>query len=247
MLTTPKRSRSPNHSGPPFAQMGQASRLRLCCPSDPHASPVGRNLSFYVDLYVRPLFINVRHSSAFRPNVVDRLGDFFPSHFFGFGADSGGKRAKQGVISGLYLRNQHLHLAFTKSFFFSTFLHYLLSPNKRNTAGLFILISILNEGGDRAESQARACTLNFTLIGMYKENLREIVLTQGLIHPDLFVRQQLSRFWRPQSFSKKSTQVLVHEAPGDVIFFVVNQNPHDSSDFLQDIDSHALMEELCRR
>ena len=26
--------------------------------------------------------------------------------------------------------------------------------------------------------------------------------------------QQLSRFWRPQSFSKKSTQVLVHEAPG---------------------------------
>ena len=25
--------------------------------------------------------------------------------------------------------------------------------------------------------------------------------------------QQLSRFWRPQSFSKKSTQVLVHEAP----------------------------------
>ena len=25
--------------------------------------------------------------------------------------------------------------------------------------------------------------------------------------------QQLSRFWRSQSFSKKSTQVLVHEAP----------------------------------
>ena len=58
-----------------------------------------------------------RHSSAFRPNVVDRLGNFFPSQFFGFGADSGGKRAKQDVISGLYLRNQHLHLAFTKVFF----------------------------------------------------------------------------------------------------------------------------------
>ena len=27
--------------------------------------------------------------------------------------------------------------------------------------------------------------------------------------------QQLSRFWSPQSFSKKSTQVLVHEAPGN--------------------------------
>ena len=26
--------------------------------------------------------------------------------------------------------------------------------------------------------------------------------------------QQLSRFWHSQSFSKKSTQVLVHEAPG---------------------------------
>ena len=78
-------------------------------------------------------------------------------------------------------------------FFFSTFLHYLLSPNKRTTAGLFILISILH-GGDRAESRARARTLNFTLIGIYKENLREIVLTQGLIHPDLFVRSSFPDF-----------------------------------------------------
>ena len=44
-----------------------------------------------------------------------------------------------------------------------------------------------NEGGDWAESQAHACALNFTLIGMYKENLSEIVFTQGLIHSDLFV------------------------------------------------------------
>ena len=78
--------------------------------------------------------------------------------------------------------------------FFSTFLHYLLSPNKRTTADLFIRISILNEGGDRAESRARACTLNFTLIGIYKENLREMVLTQGLIHPDLFVRSSFPDF-----------------------------------------------------
>lgn len=40
---------------------------------------------------------------------------------------------------------------------------------------------------DWAESRACACGLNFTLIGMYKENLCEIVLTQGLIHPDFFV------------------------------------------------------------
>ena len=35
---------------------------------------------------------------------------------------------------------------------------------------------------------ALVCALNFTLFGMYKENPREIVLTQRLIHPDLFVR-----------------------------------------------------------
>ena len=29
---------------------------------------------------------------------------------------------------------------------------------------------------------------------MYKENLREIVLTQGLIHPDLFVRSSFPNF-----------------------------------------------------
>ena len=75
-----------------------------------------------------------------------------------------------------------------------TVIFVTLSPNKRTTAGLFILISILNEGGVRAESRARACTLNFTLIGMYKENLREIVLTQGLIHPDLFVRRSFPDF-----------------------------------------------------
>ena len=46
---------------------------------------------------------------------------------------------------------------------------------------------------------------------MYKENLCEIVLMQGLIHS--FVRMHLSRFLCPQSFSKKSMQVLVHEAP----------------------------------
>ena len=177
--------------------MGRAPRLRLRCPSDPRFSG-GQKPFFLRRPYVQPLFLNVRHSSAFRPNVVDRLGNFFSSQFFGFGADSGGKRAKQMLFlastSEISTSTSH-----SRKFFFSTFLHYLLSPNKRTTADLFIRISILNEGGDRAESRARARTLNFTLIGIYKENLREIVLTQGLIHPDLFVRSSFPGFWRPQS------------------------------------------------
>ena len=138
-------------------------------------------------------FFYVRHSSAFRPNVVDRLGNFFQASFLVL-----------VLIPEEREPNKMLFLASTSEIststshslklFFSTFLHYLLSPNKRTTAGLFILISILNEGGDRAESRARACMLNFTLIGMYKENLHEIVLMQGLIHPDLFVRSSFPDF-----------------------------------------------------
>ena len=110
-----KKEPIPHHSGHPLLKWGELpdSAARLT-----HASLVGRNLSFYVDLYVWPLFLNVRHSSAFRPNVVYRVSKLV----LVFGADSGGKRAKQDVISGLYLRNQHLHLAFTKVFF-SSFLH----------------------------------------------------------------------------------------------------------------------------
>ena len=65
------------------------------------------------------------------------------------------------------------------------------------------------------ESQARACALNFTLIGMYEENLCDRAYaridTSGFIAA--FIAQQRSRLWRPQSFSEKSTQVLVHDAP----------------------------------
>ena len=63
----------------------------------------------------------------------------------------GKTRAKQHLISGLYLRNQHLHLAFYSIIIiFYSFLHVLLSPKEGTTAGLFILISILKEGGDWA-------------------------------------------------------------------------------------------------
>ena len=78
------------------------------------------------------------------------------------------------------------------------------------------------EGADRAESRACACALNFTIIGMYKENVSEIVLKQGLILVWIFgdlavdiwiflVCTHPSRFLSLQSFSKKSTQVLVHD------------------------------------
>ena len=50
-----KKEPIPHHSGHPLLEWGElpdsGSAARLT-----HASPVGRNLSFYVDLYVRPLF-----------------------------------------------------------------------------------------------------------------------------------------------------------------------------------------------
>ena len=66
-----------------------------------------------------------------------------------------------------------------------------------------------------APAHARACALNSTLIWdvqrICKENLCESVLTQGwYIQIDLCVG-----FLRPQCFSKKSTQVFVHKAPGE--------------------------------
>ena len=41
----------------------------------------------------------------------------------------------------------------------------------------------------------------------------EIVLTEGLIRSDFFAHTHLSRFVRAQSFSKKYTQVGLHESP----------------------------------
>ena len=175
-----KKEPIPHHSGHPLLKWGElpGSAARLT-----HASPVGRNLSFYVDLYVRPLFFNVRHSSAFRPNVVYRVSKLVLVLVLIPEQREPNKMLFLASTSEISTSTSH-----SLKFFFSSFLHYLLSHNKRTTAGLFIRISILNEGGVRAESRARARALNFTLIGMYKENLREIVLTQGLIHPDLFVR-----------------------------------------------------------
>ena len=61
---------------------------------------------------------------------------------------------------------------------------------------------------------ARACALKFTLIGMYKENMRGILRTQRFIHLDFFVRTHIYSFVLTQCFTMNSTQVFVHEAPG---------------------------------
>ena len=74
---------------------------------------------------------------------------------------------------------------------------WLIRPDKQHGCKddqcWFILIIILNEGGGWAEIRACGCALNLMLIGMYKENLCEIVLTQGLILPDFCVHKVLVR------------------------------------------------------
>ena len=67
---------------------------------------------------------------------------------------------------------------------------------------------------DREEFGTSACALNSTLIEMYKRNVLGSMRSHTLIHLNLFVRKTVSGFWRTPSFSMKSTQVLVHEAPG---------------------------------
>ena len=75
----------------------------------------------------------------------------------------------------------------------------------------------LNEGVDREEFATSACALNSTLVGMYKRNVLGSMRTHTLIHLNLFVRTTVSGFWRTPSFSSKSTQVFVHEAPGVLV------------------------------
>ena len=60
----------------------------------------------------------------------------------------------------------------------------------------------------------RHCALNSTLIEMYKRNVLGSMRSHTLVHLNLFVSKTVSGFWRTPSFSMKSTQVLVHEAPG---------------------------------
>ena len=111
-------------------------------------------------------FSDVSHSRAIRPDLTDRRGNVFPSQFIFFclGADSGGKSQTRSYFWPLPPKLTPPPRILIIIIFYS-FLHVLLSPNDGTTAGLFILISILNEGGDWAENRARACALNFTLIG----------------------------------------------------------------------------------
>ena len=67
---------------------------------------------------------------------------------------------------------------------------------------------------DREESGTPTCALNSTLIGMYKINVLGFMRAHTLIHPDIFVRWRAFWFERTPCFSRKSTQVFVHEAPG---------------------------------
>ena len=67
---------------------------------------------------------------------------------------------------------------------------------------------------DREELGTPTCALNSTLIGMYKGNVLGFMRTHRFIHPDIFVRGRAFGFERMPCFSRKSTQVFVHEAPG---------------------------------
>jgi len=67
---------------------------------------------------------------------------------------------------------------------------------------------------DREKLGTPTCALNSTLIGMYKGNVLGFMHKQRFLHPDIFVRWRAFGFERTPCFSRKSTQVFVHEAPG---------------------------------
>ena len=94
-----------------------------------------------------------QHGPCFWPYRTYCLCHICPGKLFCFGADSGGKWTKQDFVSGLHLRNQHIHLAIRKVFF-PSFLH-IHSLNGSTTTGLFILISIFNVGYLREETRRR--------------------------------------------------------------------------------------------
>ena len=68
---------------------------------------------------------------------------------------------------------------------------------------------------DKEDSATLTCALNSTLIGMYKGNVLGFMRAHTLIHPDIFVNWRAFWFERTPCFRRKSTQVFVHEAPGD--------------------------------
>ena len=55
--------------------------------------------------------------------------------------------------------------------------------------------------------------LNSTLIGMYKGDVLGFGRTHSFVHLNIFERTPFSGLKRTPCFSKKSTQVFVHEAP----------------------------------
>ena len=74
---------------------------------------------------------------------------------------------------------------------------------------------------DREESGTPTCALNSTLIGLYKRNVLGFIRAHTLIHLDIIVRWRAFWFEHRPCFSRKSTQIFVHEAPevyGDLFF-----------------------------
>ena len=84
---------------------------------------------------------------------------------------------------------------------------------------------------DREEFGTSAYALNSTLIEMYKRNVLGSMRSHTLVHLNLFVSKTVSGFWRTPSFSMKSTQVLVHEAPGVLVSYERFQDVRDQRCF----------------
>ena len=105
---------------------------------------------------------------------------------------------------------------------------------------------------DREESDTPTYALNSTLIGTYKGNVLGFMRAHTFVHPDIFVRRRTFGFERTPCFSRKSTQIDVHEAPDeDQMFrgmsYFSSQVPETNKQTLQMIVDHqSLFPQLSR-
>ena len=189
------------------------SRPPTCCG---HASAVGRNPPLHLHLEVWPLFFNFRVCALLRPHCIDGLANTLPLTSLLFCIYP----CWQGSNSiCLRISTSWSKISSSDSVKFR-FLPLFMVPGDRikrwisGPEAYLNEIAYLNEGVDREEFGTSACALNSTLIEMYKRNVLGSMRSHTLIHLNLFVRKTVSGFWRTPSFSMKSTQVLVHEAPG---------------------------------
>ena len=146
--TTPKKEQIPYHSSNRASSPTPAK-------SDPYFSS-GQRTFFTLTFLSDHFFSYVSHRSAIRPNFIDRVGNDYPSQVFVLFWCWFWRKESQtrSYFWPLPPKSTHPPRILIILFFYS-FLHVLLSPNEGTTAGLFILISILNKGGDWAEIQAQ--------------------------------------------------------------------------------------------